>query len=106
MFKQFLDLPPLLTTSRTDFSVWTLTFVATVVLNVDMGLMVGVGLNLVLLLYWALDPQVVNIVETDFKDLQVNSSCFHDVRTWSTVARSMPRFTFGSLSHRVGRTVA
>lgn len=47
MFKQFSDLPPLWRHSKMDLTVWTVTFAATVVLGVDVGLVVGVAVNLV-----------------------------------------------------------
>ena len=47
MFKQFSDLPPLWHRSKMDLVVWVVTFAATVVLGVDLGLVVGVAVNLV-----------------------------------------------------------
>jgi MFS superfamily sulfate permease-like transporter len=56
------------------------TFTATVVLDVQYGLVVGVAVNFVMLLYWALYPKVILLAETDFQDLNVNPEFFHDVR--------------------------
>ncbi|KAJ7317679.1 hypothetical protein JRQ81_003841 [Phrynocephalus forsythii] len=42
MFLQFQDLPELWRTSRIDFAVWVVTWLAVVVLSVDLGLAVGV----------------------------------------------------------------
>nr|XP_033794026.1 solute carrier family 26 member 10 [Geotrypetes seraphini] len=42
MFLQFQDLPELWRVSKTDFAVWVVTWLAVIILNVDMGLAVGV----------------------------------------------------------------
>ncbi|XP_053564177.1 solute carrier family 26 member 10-like [Bombina bombina] len=42
MFLQFQDLPELWKISKTDFSVWVVTWLAVIILNVDVGLAVGV----------------------------------------------------------------
>ncbi|CAI9599353.1 unnamed protein product, partial [Staurois parvus] len=42
MFIQFQELPELWKISKTDFSVWVVTWLAVVILNVEVGLMVGV----------------------------------------------------------------
>ncbi|KAM5182128.1 solute carrier family 26 member 10-like [Mantella aurantiaca] len=42
MFVQFQELPELWKISKTDFSVWVVTWLAVVILNVEVGLMVGV----------------------------------------------------------------
>ncbi|XP_063808390.1 solute carrier family 26 member 10-like [Pseudophryne corroboree] len=42
MFLQFQELPELWRISKTDFSVWVVTWLAVVILNVEMGLAVGV----------------------------------------------------------------
>ncbi|BFZ10563.1 hypothetical protein BsWGS_13602 [Bradybaena similaris] len=46
MFLQFLDLKVLWGVSVIDFAVWLITFAATVLLDVDLGLLVGVGFGL------------------------------------------------------------
>ncbi|CAG5129716.1 unnamed protein product, partial [Candidula unifasciata] len=46
MFLQFLDLKVLWGVSVIDFTVWLITFAATVLLDVDLGLLVGVGFGL------------------------------------------------------------
>ncbi|KAM9785987.1 solute carrier family 26 member 6-like [Neosynchiropus ocellatus] len=42
MFKQFFDLPKLWKTNKTEFLVWMLTFMSTILLNLDLGLAVSV----------------------------------------------------------------
>ena len=79
MFRQFGDLPQLLKKSYSDFFVWIIAFVATVALGVDIGLVVGILVNLFLLLKWALTPKLVTLAETDFQDLNVDPNSFHDV---------------------------
>ncbi|CAM4605923.1 unnamed protein product [Lepidochelys kempii] len=51
MVLQFWDLPELWRISRIDFAVWVVTWLAVVVLNVDVGLAVGVVFSMMTVLY-------------------------------------------------------
>uniref|UniRef100_A0A3Q2ZGD1 Solute carrier family 26 member 10 n=1 Tax=Kryptolebias marmoratus TaxID=37003 RepID=A0A3Q2ZGD1_KRYMA len=46
MFLQFQDLPELWRISKLDFMVWVVTWLSVVVLNVDLGLAIGVGFSM------------------------------------------------------------
>ncbi|XP_013874433.1 solute carrier family 26 member 10 [Austrofundulus limnaeus] len=46
MFLQFQDLPELWRISKLDFLVWVVTWLSVVVLNVDLGLAIGVGFSM------------------------------------------------------------
>ncbi|XP_013394220.1 solute carrier family 26 member 6 [Lingula anatina] len=51
MFLQVKDLNRLWRISKFDFAIWTVTFLAVVLLNVDWGLIVGVGFSLVTVVF-------------------------------------------------------
>jgi hypothetical protein len=78
MFKQFSDLPVLYSKSWSDLCVWISSFIITVVMDVDIGLVTGVVINVIMLLYWSLKPKVVLLGETDAKDLNVDKKYFLD----------------------------
>lgn len=79
MFLQFRDLPKLASKSILDTCVWIVTFLATVILDVDFGLIVGVLVNVLIILYWGIFPNVDIVHETDFIDLQLDGKMYHDV---------------------------
>lgn len=56
LFKQFGELRRLWRVSKIDFSVWLVTFLATVFLDVDLGLLIGLIYNLVPILLRTQDP--------------------------------------------------
>ncbi|NXK86089.1 S26A6 protein, partial [Formicarius rufipectus] len=51
MFKQFNDLPMLWKSNRVDLMVWIVTFVATLLLNLDIGLAVSVAFGLITVIF-------------------------------------------------------
>ncbi|XP_013411874.1 prestin [Lingula anatina] len=51
MFLQVKDLKRLWRISKFDFAIWIVTFVSVVFLNVDMGLLVGVGFSLITIVF-------------------------------------------------------
>ena len=79
IFLQFTHLPRLFRRSLSDSIVWLLTFVATVVLDVHLGLIVGAVLNVCILLRVALNPIIEVTEETDFADLNLSPKYFQDV---------------------------
>ncbi|XP_026223382.1 prestin-like [Anabas testudineus] len=50
MFEQFVDLPMLWTTNKVDLLVWLVTFISTILLNLDLGLAVSVGFAIITLI--------------------------------------------------------
>ena len=73
IFIQITQLPNLFRRSLSDSLVWLLTFWATVMLDVHLGLIVGAVLNVLILLRVALNPIIEVTEETDFADLGSNS---------------------------------
>ncbi|XP_063320106.1 solute carrier family 26 member 6 [Pelmatolapia mariae] len=51
MFKQFMDLPLLWKTNKVDLLVWLVTFISTIVLNLDMGLAVAVAFSMLTIIF-------------------------------------------------------
>uniref|UniRef100_A0A3Q1HJP6 STAS domain-containing protein n=1 Tax=Anabas testudineus TaxID=64144 RepID=A0A3Q1HJP6_ANATE len=50
MFMQFVDLPMLWRTNKVDLLVWLVTFISTILLNLDLGLAVSVGFAIITLI--------------------------------------------------------
>ncbi|CAH2311942.1 solute carrier family 26 member 6 [Pelobates cultripes] len=51
IFKQFLDIPMLWRTNRIDLLVWLVTFAATILLNLDIGLGVSVAFSIITIIF-------------------------------------------------------
>ncbi|XP_069142330.1 prestin-like isoform X1 [Argopecten irradians] len=75
MFKQLLELPNLWRLSKIDFIIWVVTFLATALLDVDLGLMTGVGVAILTIVYRVQRPYsclLGQIPETDiYRDVSV-----------------------------------
>ncbi|XP_021349060.1 prestin-like isoform X2 [Mizuhopecten yessoensis] len=75
MFKQLLELPNLWRLSKIDFIIWIVTFLATAVLDVDLGLMTGVGVAILTIVYRVQRPYsclLGQMPETDiYRDVSV-----------------------------------
>ncbi|KAK7488601.1 hypothetical protein BaRGS_00020218, partial [Batillaria attramentaria] len=69
MFKQFAELKRLWNISIIDFAVWLVTFVATVLLDVDLGLMVGVIFALLTVIIRSQRPYVCLLGQVQGTDL-------------------------------------
>ncbi|XP_054902073.1 solute carrier family 26 member 6-like [Poeciliopsis prolifica] len=46
MFKQFMDIPMLWKTNKVDLLVWMVTYISTILLNLDLGLAVSIGFSM------------------------------------------------------------
>ncbi|XP_076596416.1 solute carrier family 26 member 6 [Chaetodon auriga] len=51
MFKQFTDVPMLWKTNKADLLVWLVTFMSTILLNLDLGLAVSVGFSMLTVIF-------------------------------------------------------
>ncbi|XP_007557755.1 solute carrier family 26 member 6-like [Poecilia formosa] len=51
MFKQFMDLPMLWKTNKVDLLVWLVTFISTILLNLDLGLAVSIGFSMLTIIF-------------------------------------------------------
>lgn len=75
MFRQFYELPRLWKLSKIDFIIWVVSCAATVILDVDIGLMVGVVVGILTIVYRVQRPYACvlgQIPETDiYRDVRV-----------------------------------
>ncbi|KAG8452546.1 hypothetical protein GDO86_004364, partial [Hymenochirus boettgeri] len=80
MFLQFRDLPELWKISRTDFSVWVVTWLAVIILNVEVGLAVGVVFSMMTVVCRTQRAQcsvMGRAVNTEiYRPVQQNDKCF------------------------------
>ncbi|KAM9350983.1 solute carrier family 26 member 6 [Symphorus nematophorus] len=51
MFKQFMDVPMLWKTNKVDLLVWLVTFMSTILLNLDLGLAVSIGFSMLTVIF-------------------------------------------------------
>uniref|UniRef100_A0A8D3BTM9 Solute carrier family 26 member 6, like 2 n=1 Tax=Scophthalmus maximus TaxID=52904 RepID=A0A8D3BTM9_SCOMX len=51
MFKQFMDVPMLWKTNKVDLLVWLVTFLSTILLNLDLGLAVSIGFSMLTFIF-------------------------------------------------------
>ncbi|KAG8534995.1 hypothetical protein GDO81_029747, partial [Engystomops pustulosus] len=51
IFKQFQDIPILWRSNKIDLMVWVVTFIATILLNLDLGLAVSVAFSLLMVIF-------------------------------------------------------
>uniref|UniRef100_A0A8C6LG20 Solute carrier family 26 member 6 n=1 Tax=Nothobranchius furzeri TaxID=105023 RepID=A0A8C6LG20_NOTFU len=68
MFKQFMDVSLLWKTNKVDLLVWLVTFVSTILLNLDMGLAVSIGFSMLTIIFRAQVPRysiLGNVPDTD-----------------------------------------
>ncbi|XP_063283708.1 solute carrier family 26 member 10-like [Pelobates fuscus] len=80
MFLQFQDLPELWKISKTDFSVWVVTWLAVVILNVEVGLAVGVVFSMMTVVCRTQRAQcsvLGRAVNTEiYRPVEQNDKCF------------------------------
>ncbi|KAM8976204.1 solute carrier family 26 member 10-like [Pelodytes ibericus] len=80
MFLQFQDLPELWKISKTDFSVWVVTWLAVVILNVEVGLAVGVVFSMMTIVCRTQRAQcsvLGRAVNTEiYRPVEQNNKCF------------------------------
>ncbi len=85
MFRQFSHLPKYFRQSHSDALVWAVTFVATVVFDVDVGLVAGVAVNVCILISIILRPVVEIVEQTDYADVSLSPESYHDVRATKNI---------------------
>ena len=83
LFGIFLQFRDLIRYSKRSFSeafVWTATFLVTVFVDVDLGLIVGLVVSLLFLISWGYFPKIELIGRTDFADLYLQADGFQQVK--------------------------
>uniref|UniRef100_A0A8C5LKD2 STAS domain-containing protein n=1 Tax=Leptobrachium leishanense TaxID=445787 RepID=A0A8C5LKD2_9ANUR len=80
MFLQFQDLPELWKISKTDFSVWVVTWLAVIILNVEVGLAIGVVFSMMTVVCRTQRAQcsvLGRAVNTEiYRPVEQNDKCF------------------------------
>ncbi|XP_061592008.1 solute carrier family 26 member 6-like [Cololabis saira] len=80
MFKQFMDVPTLWKTNKTDLLVWLVTFVSTVLLNLDLGLAVAVGFSMLTIVFRTQLPRYSILGNLPGTDLYVDTDTYREAR--------------------------
>jgi MFS superfamily sulfate permease-like transporter len=79
IFEGVTELPRFARESAVDGLVWMVTFLATVVIDVDYGLLVGTACNVMAVLAWGVVPRVSVLAETHFGDVVVDNNEYINV---------------------------
>ncbi|KAM3618346.1 uncharacterized protein V6R79_019449 [Siganus canaliculatus] len=80
MFKQFTDVPMLWRTNRVDLLVWLVTFVSTVLLNLDLGLAVSVGFSMLTVIFRTQLPRYSILGNVPGTDLYVDTDSYKEAK--------------------------
>ncbi|XP_056001292.1 sulfate transporter-like isoform X2 [Ostrea edulis] len=78
MFRQFLELPKLWKLSKIDFIIWILSFLATVILDVDLGLLLGVVVAIFTIVYRVQRPYVCVLGQMPGTDIYRDVSVYKE----------------------------
>ncbi|KAK3102941.1 hypothetical protein FSP39_015122 [Pinctada imbricata] len=78
MFRQLLELPRLWRLSKIDFFVWVSTFLATVILDVDLGLLVGVVIAILSIVFRVQRPYVCLLGQMPGTDIYRDVSVYKE----------------------------
>lgn len=74
IFMQFKDICTYGKRSYSEVFVWLASFLGTIFIDIDFGLMLGLGTTLAFLLWWGYHPKVELIGRTDHEDIFVNET--------------------------------
>uniref|UniRef100_A0A8C6LFS1 Solute carrier family 26 member 6 n=1 Tax=Nothobranchius furzeri TaxID=105023 RepID=A0A8C6LFS1_NOTFU len=80
MFKQFMDVSLLWKTNKVDLLVWLVTFVSTILLNLDMGLAVSIGFSMLTIIFRAQVPRYSILGNVPDTDLYLDMETYRAVR--------------------------
>ncbi|XP_054911559.1 prestin [Poeciliopsis prolifica] len=76
MFKQFRDIPPLWRTSKIELAIWLVSFVASVLLGLDYGLLAAVAFAIITVIYRSQSPKSSILGQV------TNTGLYYDVNTY------------------------
>ncbi|XP_040269944.1 chloride anion exchanger [Bufo bufo] len=79
MLMKFNEIPVLFKRDKYDCLVWVLTFIASVVLGLDLGLAVGVGIELLTVVFRVQFPKFVVIANIEQTDIYRNRKDYNDI---------------------------
>ncbi|XP_043964651.1 prestin [Gambusia affinis] len=76
MFKQFRDIPPLWRTSKIELAIWLVSFVASVLLGLDYGLLAAIAFAILTVIYRTQSPK------SSILGHVTNTGLYYDVNTY------------------------
>ncbi|KAM5172020.1 uncharacterized protein ACMZJ9_004864 [Mantella aurantiaca] len=79
MLMKFNEIPVLFRKDKYDCLVWILTFLASVILGLDLGLAVGVGIELLTVVFRVQFPKFTVIANIEKTDIYKNKKDFYDI---------------------------
>ncbi|XP_055078959.1 solute carrier family 26 member 6-like [Periophthalmus magnuspinnatus] len=80
MFKQFTDVPQLWRTNQVDLLVWLITFVSTILLNLDMGLAVSIGFSILTVIFRTQLPRYSILGQVPGTDLYLETETYKQAK--------------------------
>ncbi|XP_068453338.1 solute carrier family 26 member 6-like [Clinocottus analis] len=80
MFKQFTDVPLLWKTNKVDLLVWLVTFVSTILLNLDIGLAVSIGFSMLTIIFRTQLPRYSILGHVAGTDLYLDTETYKEAK--------------------------
>lgn len=80
MFKQFTDIPQLWRTNKVDLLVWLVTFLSTVLLNLDLGLAVSIGFSILTVIFRTQLPRYSILGQVPGTDLYLDTETYKQAK--------------------------
>lgn len=80
MFKQFMDVPLLWKTNKVDLLVWLVTFISTILLNLDLGLAVSIGFSMLTFIFRTQLPRYSILGHVPGTDLYLDVDTYKEAK--------------------------
>ncbi|XP_047231570.1 solute carrier family 26 member 6 isoform X2 [Girardinichthys multiradiatus] len=80
MFKQFTDIPMLWRTNSVDLLVWLVTFISTILFNLDMGLAVSIGFSMLTVIFKTQLPRYSILGNVAGTDLYLDTEAYREAK--------------------------
>uniref|UniRef100_A0A8C2XR65 Solute carrier family 26 member 6, like 2 n=1 Tax=Cyclopterus lumpus TaxID=8103 RepID=A0A8C2XR65_CYCLU len=80
MFKQFTDVPLLWKTNKVDLLVWVVTFISTILLNLDLGLAVSIGFSMLTVIFRTQLPRYSILGHISGTDLYLDTETYKEAK--------------------------
>uniref|UniRef100_A0A8C7Y8J2 Solute carrier family 26 member 6, like 2 n=1 Tax=Oryzias sinensis TaxID=183150 RepID=A0A8C7Y8J2_9TELE len=111
MFRQFMDVPLLWKTNKVDLLVWLVTFISTVLFNLDLGLALSVGFSMLTLIFKTQLPHYSILGNVPSTDLYLDTEAFRQIpgikifRSSATICFTNAELFLEALQQRSGLDV-
>ena len=79
ILSQFRDLVRYARRSKSEAVIWVSTFLFTVLLDVDLGLLAGIGVSVLFLVAWGFFPKIEVVGRTQYEDVFLQDDRFQKV---------------------------